>query len=275
QFTTYRVRPTSGTEFLYSRHFPEEVQGDFLICNTIGFLGIKQHKVWEDGAGFTGELRQDMLYSDDPNFRPCEIETAPDGSLYILDWHNPLIGHMQHSARDPNRDHDHGRIYRITYPSRPLLEPAKIDGQPLAKLFENLKSPEYRTRYRTRREIRGHEVSEVIPAIQRWAAQLDKRDPDYNRNLLEALWVTWAQNQVDEGLLNQCLSSDSHQVRSAAVRVLRYAWRQVDDYARLFMTAAGDEHPRVRLEAIVAGSWLDSEVGARIAVEGMKHEITR
>jgi mono/diheme cytochrome c family protein len=275
QFTTHRVRPTSGTEFVYSSHFPDEVQGDFLICNTIGFLGIKQHKIWEDGAGFTGELRHDLVYSDDPNFRPCELEFAPDGSLYLIDWHNPLIGHMQHSARDPNRDHDHGRIYRITYPSRPLVEPAPIAGASLDQLFENLKAHEYRTRYRTRREIRGRDAAEVIPAVKRWAAALDKSDPKYERHLLEALWVTWGKNQVDRDLLVQCLNGETEEIRSAAVRVLRYAYHQIFDYQNLFLRAAADPHPRVRLEAVVAASWLDDAIGALIAVEGMEHPITK
>ena len=33
---SHRVRPTSGIEFLSSRHFPDEVQGDMLLNNTIG-----------------------------------------------------------------------------------------------------------------------------------------------------------------------------------------------------------------------------------------------
>tara|TARA_Y100000588_G_scaffold255149_1_gene269691 strand:+ start:9905 stop:13132 length:3228 start_codon:yes stop_codon:yes gene_type:complete len=275
QFTTHRVRPTSGTEFLYSRHFPDEVQGDFLIANSIGFLGIKQHKVWEDGAGFTGELRQDLVYSVDPNFRPVDIELAPDGSLYLVDWHNPLIGHMQHSARDPNRDHDHGRIYRITYPSRPLVTPAKIDGATLEELFENLKEHEYRTRYRTRREIRGRDTRDVLRGIKRWAARLDAEDPNYERHLLEALWVTWGKNQLDEGLLRKLLNGSTEEVRSAAVRVLRHTYRDVRNYHDLFLKAAADESPRVRLESVVAASWIDNAVGAMIAIEGMKHPITK
>ena len=45
-----RVRPTSGLEFVSSSHFPAEMRGDMLLCNNIGFLGIKQHKIEEDGT---------------------------------------------------------------------------------------------------------------------------------------------------------------------------------------------------------------------------------
>ena len=112
----HKVRPTSGLEFVSSRHFPDEVQGDMLINNTIGFLGTKEHIIKDDGTGYSGKHRQDLMQSSDPNFRPVDLEFAPDGSLYVADWHNVLIGHMQHNARDPLRDHMHGRIYRITYP---------------------------------------------------------------------------------------------------------------------------------------------------------------
>ncbi|MGB1129479.1 MAG: PVC-type heme-binding CxxCH protein, partial [Haloferula sp.] len=82
------VRPTSGLEFVSSRHFPEEVQGDMLVANNIGFRGIKQHKIEEDGTGYKTTHRQDLLVSDDGNFRPVDLEFAPDGSLYVVDWHN-------------------------------------------------------------------------------------------------------------------------------------------------------------------------------------------
>lgn len=270
EFTTHRVRPTSGSEFLYSRHFPEDVQGDYLINNCIGFLGTKQHKVVDDGSGFTGELRHDLVRSTDGNFRPVDCEIAPDGSLYILDWHNALIGHMQHSARDPNRDHDHGRIYRVTYPSRPLVEPTKIAGESVEHLLEALKIHEYRTRYRARRELRGRPSSEVLPKVRQWVASLDTSDPMYERHLLEGMWVTWAQNTLDVDLLKQCLTAAKPEVRAAAVRVLRHERFDVPDAFDLFMAAAADEHPRVRLEAGVAASWVGGEDGAMIAFEVLK-----
>ncbi len=255
------VRPTSGLEIVSSRHFPDEVQGDLILCNAIGFLGIKQHAIEDKGTGWKTTYRQDLLKSSDGNFRPADLEFAPDGSLYVLDWHNVLIGHMQHNARDPLRDHVHGRIYRITYPSRPLVKPAAVEGASVATLLENLKLPELRSRYRSRRELRSHPLTEVLPAVTAWVAKLNPADANYEHYVLEALWTTWGMNAADDKLLRQLLQAKDHRARSAAVRVLRYNWHRTPDYAALLEKAAVDPHGRVRLEAIVAASWLPN-IGA-------------
>ncbi len=266
----HRVRPTSGLEFIYSRHFPDAVQGDFLINNTIGFLGMKEHTLDDDSTGYKSHHRQDLVKSSDKNFRPVDMEFAPDGSLYLIDWHNILIGHMQHNARDPLRDHVHGRIYRITYPSRPLVIPAKVDGASIDELLENLKLPEFRTRYRTRRELRARPVSEVMPRLKSWVSKLNTEDPRYEHHVLEALWVTWGLDKVDETLLHQMLNAKDFRARAAAVRVLRYSGHQINNQPELLMKAAQDEHGRVRLEALVAASWLGKEIGLPIVIEAGK-----
>jgi mono/diheme cytochrome c family protein/glucose/arabinose dehydrogenase len=251
------VRPTSGLEFVSSRHFPDEVQGDALIGNCIGFLGVKQHSIADDGTGYKTAFRHDLLNSADGNFRPADLEFAPDGSLYVIDWHNVLIGHMQHNARDPLRDHVHGRIYRVTYPSRPLVKPADVDGASIATLLENLKLPEYRSRYRSRRELREHPVAEVIPAVQKWVASLDEKDPRYSHHILEGLWATWGMGAVDTDLARKLMKSEDYHVRAAAVRVLRYNFDRFPDTLDLLKQAAADEHGRVRLEAVAAATWYD------------------
>ncbi len=262
----HRVRPTSGLEFISSRHFPDEVQGDLIINNTIGFLGTKQHIIVDDpeSAGYLSNHRVDLITGSDPNFRPVDMEFAPDGSLYIVDWHNVLIGHMQHNARDPLRDHVHGRIYRMTYPSRPLVEPAKIIDATVDELLDNLKLPEYRTRYRTRRELRARDSDEVLAKIKGWVSDLDKNDSRYEHHVLEALWVSWGLNQIDEDLLRQLLNAKDYRARAAAVRVLRYSGHQIPEQVELLMTAADDDNPRVRLEAVVAASWLEKESGLAV-----------
>jgi len=271
----HKVRPTSGFEFISSRHFPDEVQGDFILNNTIGFLGTKQHSISDDSAGYTTKYRQDLVSGSDENFRPVDIEFAPDGSLYMLDWHNVLIGHMQHNARDPLRDHVHGRVYRITYPSRPLLTPAKVVDARIEELLDNLKLPEYRTRYRTRRELRARSSDEVLMGLKTWTKNLDKKEAAYEHHLLEALWVTWGLNQVDQELLIQLLQATDFRARAAAVKVLRYVGHQVEDQDLLLLEAVRDEHERVRLEAIVAASWLDTTTGIAILNEAAKKPLDK
>ncbi|GAB2578580.1 PVC-type heme-binding CxxCH protein [Spirosoma areae] len=266
----HRVRPTSGLEFVSSRHFPDEIQGDFLINNTIGFLGTKEHTLVDDGTGYKSKHRMDLVVSEDRNFRPVDMEFAPDGSLYLIDWHNILIGHMQHNARDPLRDHSHGRVYRITYPSRPLVKPASIDGASIEELLDNLKLPEYRTRYRTRRELRGRDVTQVLTKLTTWVAGLDKTDPRYEHHLLEGLWVSWGMNKVDQNLLKQVLKANDYHARAAAVQVVRYTGHQVPNQADLLMQAVRDDNSRVRLAAIVAASWIGKEKGLPILAEAKK-----
>ncbi|WP_461093179.1 PVC-type heme-binding CxxCH protein [Spirosoma gilvum] len=266
----HRVRPTSGLEFVSSRHFPDDIQGDFLINNTIGFLGTKEHTLVDDGTGYKSKHRMDLVVSEDRNFRPVDMEFAPDGSLYLIDWHNILIGHMQHNARDPLRDHSHGRVYRITYPSRPLVKPANIDGASIDELLDNLKLPEYRTRYRTRRELRGRNASEVLSKLKTWVAKLDKADPRYEHHMLEGLWVSWGMDKVDQDLLRQLLKARDYHARAAAVQVVRYTGHQVADQASLLMQAAKDENSRVRLAAIVAASWIGKDKGLPILAEAAK-----
>lgn len=262
----HRVRPTSGLEFISSRHFPDEVQGDLIINNTIGFLGTKQHTMVDDpqSAGYLSKHRMDLVTSDDTNFRPVDMEFAPDGSLYLVDWHNVLVGHMQHNARDPLRDHVHGRIYRITYPSRPLVKPAKIVNASIDELLDNLELPEYRTRYRTRRELRARDSAQVLAKIKDWVSDLDKNDRKYEHHVLEALWVSWGLNKIDDDLLRQLLNAEDYRARAAAVRVLRYSGHQIPDQVNLLKIASKDDNPRVRLEAFVAGSWLEKESGIAV-----------
>jgi mono/diheme cytochrome c family protein len=143
------------------------------------------------------------------------------------------------------------------------VQPAKVAGASIPELLENLKLPEYRARYRSRRALRAYPAADVLAALKTWTAGLDKADPEYQHHLTEALWTTWGLNQVDESLLRQMLQSPDFHARAAAVRVLRYNHHRISDHAALLEKAAADEHGRVRLEAVVAASWLPNTTAAK------------
>ncbi len=272
QFWKRPSRPCAGTGILSSRHFPEEFQGNFLNCNVIGFQGIYRVKVTEEGSGLKGESMEDLVKSDDPNFRPTAVGVAPDGSVYFLDWSNAIIGHMQHHIRDPHRDHQHGRIYRITAAGRPLLKPPKLDSQPIDALLDSLKEPENDVRTRARIELGKHDSAKVIAAVKKWTAKLDPKEKAYEHHMMEALWVHQSHNVVDEELLKRMLRSPDYHARAAATRVLCY-WRdRVKEPLALLEVQVNDEHPRVRLEAVRACSFFKTSKAADVALAALEKE---
>ena len=84
-----RTRPCPGIEILSSRHFPDEMQGNLLVANVIGFQGILQYKIERQGRELRRHARSEpILSSTDPNFRPSDVEdrartarsTSPTGT---------------------------------------------------------------------------------------------------------------------------------------------------------------------------------------------------
>jgi putative heme-binding domain-containing protein len=271
QLYRQRARPCAGIEILSSRHFPEANQGNLLVTDVINFQGILQYKLLDKGASFEGVEVEPIVKSSDPNFRPSDIKVGPDGAIYFSDWHNPIIGHMQHNLRDPSRGREHGRIYRVTYPSRPLLKPVRIAGEPVEKLLDLLREPEDRVRYRVRIELGGRDSKEVLAAVAKWADRLDRKDAAYEHHLLEALWLHQYHNVVNEDLLRRMLRSPDFHARAAATRVLCY-WRdRVQDPLALLRAQINDTHPRVRLEAIRALSFFHDDAALGVAIELLDH----
>ena len=229
------VRPTAADAIISSSNFPKEMQQDFMVCNTIGYLGLKHYKLYRDGypakkqklGEVWGEPQPDFLRSDDKNFRPTDAVFGSDGALYVSDWHNVIIGHMQHNIRDPHRDHKHGRIYRMVYTKNPLQKPVKIAGASIKDLLDNLKHPVDGIRHRTRLELSARNSAEVIKAAQEWIKQFDTKDKSHAHHFLEALWLHQQHNVRDMKLLELVLNSPEPHARIAAATVKQH-WGPAD-----------------------------------------------
>ncbi|MGC6425787.1 MAG: PVC-type heme-binding CxxCH protein [Akkermansiaceae bacterium] len=229
------MRPVSADAIISSTNFPEEMQQNFVVCNTIGYLGLKSYTLHRDGfpeknykvGEVWGTPADELLVSSDGNFRPTDAVFGDDGAMYVSDWHNVIIGHMQHNVRDPNRDKKHGRIYRMVYKDRPLQKSVKIDGQPITALLENFKHPANSVRHRTRVELSARDSIEVTKAAREWVKQLDPQNPEDAVPLLEVLWLHQQHNIRDQKILDFVLNSaNPHAQVNAAV--VKHHWEVAD-----------------------------------------------
>ncbi|MCH2209606.1 MAG: c-type cytochrome, partial [Lentisphaerales bacterium] len=239
-----RTRPVPANAIISSENMPDDMQQNLLVCNTIGFLGLrrfdmqldggslpylKQTKHFKPGEAF-GVRQEDFLESTDKNFRPTDAVVGADGAIYISDWHNVTIGHMQHNVRDPSRDKKHGRVFRVVYNKKPLQKDVKIHNASLEQLFENLKHPIDGVRHRSRIEMSKHETGKVIAYLDNWIKQFDPANEQHIHHLLEGLWTYQRRNVRNKDLLNKVLKS-SVPYASRAAKVVEHFWTKFDTFS--------------------------------------------
>ena len=150
-----------------------------------GQLPVQQHhrvsghqavRTVEDGSGFVGVEVEPLLQSTDANFRPVAMQFGPDSALYVVDWFNPLVGHMQYSLRDRGATRRTGgcgasppRAGRCSRPRNPRRDDRAAD-----RSAEGLRGSDPLP---GAARAGDQPTAEVLPAVQRWIDGLDPADP--------------------------------------------------------------------------------------------------
>ncbi len=104
----------SGVACVNNKFFPGNFQGNLLSGNVMT-CRINRNRLEYFGATAQAIEMPDLLTSDDPWFRPVDLQFGPDGCLYIADFYNKIIGHYEVPLDHPDRDRTSGRIWRIRY----------------------------------------------------------------------------------------------------------------------------------------------------------------
>jgi putative heme-binding domain-containing protein len=267
-----------GLEIIDGPHLPEDARGT-LVTHDFRANRVCQFRLSEAGSGFASEKLPDLIHSSRVTFRPIDVKMGPDGAIYVADWYNPIIQHGEVDFRDPRRDREHGRIWRITAKGRPLAE--RIDFTTLSneQLLGQLSSSSGYARDMARRVLWSRNPVEVHEARSRWIASLEGagNGPEVDRLQLEGLWLAQAidrgsQDDVDRPLLEQLLTSSDARCRAAAARVaVDWADRLADPVALL---AAGVDDPSmlVRLETVRALAAIGGERAAELVLHAVDHE---
>ena len=261
----------ASIELIRSQHFPDDWQGRVVTCDFRANRVTSFH-VEEQGAGYVTKQGTDLLRTANNTFRPIDVKLGPDGALYIADWSNPIIQHGEVDFRDPRRDHEHGRIWRVSVKGKPAKKPELAKASTAALLNELVSPNHFNSSQATRLLV---EKGATATELAAWTAKLKDE-----KQQLAALWIHQALNQPAHLLLGTVLNAKDGRIRAAAVRVLS-DWspqptaaevaRQVDasgstllpavsrkpaipanDALTLLAKYAADSHPRVRVEALRA-----------------------
>jgi putative heme-binding domain-containing protein len=258
---------TCGHQFVNTASFPKELQGAFIKARYKPTNRIEMHQWVRQPFGYDEQYLGDLLFSTNLSFIPVDVQFGPRGDLYICDWYNPVKGHAQYSLRDTRRDRISGRIWRIVAKGLPLQNPPKLVGATVEELVEGLERPEYEYRYRVKRELRSKSPADVNEALDHWLANLSKDDPRYRHHQLEALWTYRTIGNAKPALIRELASCESADARAAAIQQLRYTSAGMDDAIKLLKQGIQDVDGLVRMEAVIAASYIGSKAALEALLE--------
>jgi putative heme-binding domain-containing protein len=238
-----------GLEIVHSPLFPAEWQGDaitndFRAHRIVRFAFNDFTADAKPKSGYITKTQPDVVRTSDASFRPIGLSMGPDGGLYVADWTNPIINHGEVDFRDPRRDKQHGRIWRIApVGSKPLVW-SPLAGRPTAELLAKLTSPNRWDFEQARRELLKLAPADLAKALAGWAKD------DVSRR--QAAWLLSGRVDQTADLLALLKGADAVNVQ-VALRELGKAHAQVRE-ADLPAIAALLRHanPRVQLEAFRA-----------------------
>ena len=211
---------------------PEKYRGALIHAepgkrNIFGFFLVP------DGAGYS-MTDEKIVSADSPDFRPSDVVAAPDGSIFIADWHDPVVG--GHNMMDVEK----GRIYRLAPPrSAPMV--SELDLESGVGLAAALGSPNQARRYLAYQALRA-QGDAAIPTLQ---SMREGEDPTLRAR---AMWLL-AQTSAGGDALEDAFHSTDPRFRILAMRIARFSGEEPVTLAERF---AEDPDPAVRREAALA-----------------------
>jgi mono/diheme cytochrome c family protein/glucose/arabinose dehydrogenase len=193
---------------------------------------LRAHKAYERG---------EFLASTDERFRPVDLSTGPDGTIYIVDLYRGILQHrvslttylrdyiLQRKLDQPT---GMGRIYRVMHDTTERGKaPALSTASPM-QLVDTLSHPngwwrDTAQRLLVERYAQVKADKAVIPALVALAGGAAD-----SRTRLHALWTLDGLDSIDRATVVKALEDPSRDVRASAIRIAERWLGTPDDPVR-------------------------------------------
>lgn len=253
-----------GLTVVSGDHFPQDWQGD-LVTNDFRSHRVCRFSLRPEGSSYQSRQQPEVITSSHIAFRPIDAGVGGDGALYISDWYNPIIQHGEVDFRDERRDRSRGRIWRVSFPGRPLLKAPRYANLSVNELVALLRDNALTVRQFARLELKRRDKQQVLAAVDQWVASATSRD-EQDLRAMEAMWIDECLNVVNPSRVAQVFAAEDGRIRAAAVRTVGNRRNQIPGSRDMLRRAVADDYPQVRLEAVAALGRGDSAEDCEIAL---------
>ena len=273
---------TTGPDIFRGTALPDDLKGDLLFTEPVGRLIRRTKIVKTEGITTLKNVypNTEFILGTDPLFRPVNLKTGPDGSLYVVDMYHGIIQDTQWSRPGTylyervvqlglEQHINMGRIWRLRYdgikaytsagatiagkPAIPLnlTQPKMYDETP-AQLVAHLTDPNGWWRDNAQRILVLKQDKSVVGALTEMVKSSD--------NLLarfHALWTLEGLNAMPVALVREQMKDPNPRMRIQAIRASETLYkageRSLETEYRAMMK---DPDTDVAIQAMLTGNVL-------------------
>jgi len=254
-----------GQDIFRGDRLPPDLRGDALLAEPVGRL-IRRVKV--DVVDGVTRLRNahdksEFIRSRDPNFRPVNMCTGPDGCLYIVDMYRGVIqegnwvkqgSYLRNVVKQYGLDKNvgKGRIWRLVHKDfQPGPQPRMLEETP-AQWVSHLSHPNGWWRDTAQKLIVLKNDRSVIPALKEIVGS--HANPLAR---LHAVYCLEGMDALDAALLLALMKDSSVPVRTAAIRaseaLLKKGSKELQERV---VELASDPEPTVAIQSLMTQKYL-------------------
>ncbi len=204
---------------------------------------VRAYMVDELKAGYTAKI-ENLVKSKDKWFRPDDVTTAPDGSLFISDWYDGGVG--GHKAEDIAR----GRIYRLS--TAPDYKAVAIDPLTEDGAAEGILSGNMDLFYQSWQKL--HSMGKAAQPL------LTELIAKGGIAKARAFWLGLQIPAKSKEYIEMALKDKDPKFRMQGIRMARYKGNE--ELAQYVSLITNDESPQVRREAAIALRFIGTEAAA-------------
>ncbi len=217
----------AGQSIFRGDRLPQDLYGDLIIPEPVGRLIRRAKFNYDEGVKIPSNAydQKEFMATADPNFRPINSATGPDGCLYIVDMYRGIIqegnwvrkgSYLRPVVQKYRLDENirKGRIYRLRHPDFERGPRPNMLNETNEKLVQHLSHPNGWWRDMAQRLLIVRQATDLIPALR---LTVKAHSNPYAR--LHALWTLEGLNAYMEQTLNGALDDEDWRVRHAAVRI--------------------------------------------------------
>jgi mono/diheme cytochrome c family protein/glucose/arabinose dehydrogenase len=286
-----RLRPDStlnhftascGQTVYRGDRLPANLYGDLFIPEPVGRL-IRRAKV----SNVDGKIvlknaydRAEFIASTDMNFRPINMDTGPDGCMYIVDMYHGIIqegnwtrpgSYLRNKILQKKLDKNigRGRIYRLVHDGYKRGPQPKLLDASNEELVGYLNHPNGWWRDNAQKLLIVRNAQSTVPALQKLA----KGERPYGKKLapgkneptalarLHALWTLEGLQAIAPTLVKAALNDKDAQVRKAAIRISERYLKQKDTAVLAALEPMkNDPSANVRIQLAASLRYLPNEM---------------